>query len=482
MGFATEPIPRHTLHPGQDGYRTPTIEDYQSSGRPGDHEYPSLLSSAIHRAHLTNSNHSIRETFDKFEGKVEEKLEKLAWKQRIKHFTWTFFTITMATGGIANVIYQVPFRFPGLTAIGYLFFVLNVVFFFINVSIISCRFWYYPATFRASFVHPTESLFIPAAVVSLGTIMINISQYTLHSTGKRLDEVALFLFWTHAATAIIASSGIYLLMWSTQTFTIAEMTPVWIFPAYPLLIMGPHAGVLAKQVSQPASLNIIIGGFTLQGIGFLVAFMIYASFIYRLMTQKLPTASLRPGMFVSVGPSAFTAASLINVSNSANIGLPADYMGNGALAAMVVKIIADWSALWLWGLAIWFFIISVGAQVSCLRHGNLTFAMTWFSFIFPNTALITSTFAVGKAFQSRGLQVIGCVLTVILILAYIGVCGAMVRALMRKQILWPQKGEDRCEGGFKCGDNSCETCNAAISAEAVMAKHWEAAFNRPNLV
>ena len=111
MGFATEPIPRHTLHPGQDGYRTPTIEDYQSSGRPGDHEYPSLLSSAIHRAHLTNSNHSIRETFDKFEGKVEEKLEKLAWKQRIKHFTWTFFTITMATGGIANVIYQG--MFPG---------------------------------------------------------------------------------------------------------------------------------------------------------------------------------------------------------------------------------------------------------------------------------------------------------------------------------------------------------------------------------
>lgn len=106
MGFATEPIPRHMLHPGQDGYRTPTIEDYQSTGRPGDHEYPSLLSSAIYRSHLASQNSSIREKIDKLEGKVEEKLEQLAWKQRIKHFTWTFFTITMATGGIANVIYQ----------------------------------------------------------------------------------------------------------------------------------------------------------------------------------------------------------------------------------------------------------------------------------------------------------------------------------------------------------------------------------------
>lgn len=30
---------------------------------------------------------------------------QLTWKQRIRHFTWTWFTMTMATGGIANVLY-----------------------------------------------------------------------------------------------------------------------------------------------------------------------------------------------------------------------------------------------------------------------------------------------------------------------------------------------------------------------------------------
>lgn len=32
-------------------------------------------------------------------------LQKLEWRERIRHFTWTFFTMTMATGGIANVLY-----------------------------------------------------------------------------------------------------------------------------------------------------------------------------------------------------------------------------------------------------------------------------------------------------------------------------------------------------------------------------------------
>lgn len=31
---------------------------------------------------------------------------QLTWKQRLKHFTWTWFTMTMATGGIANVLYS----------------------------------------------------------------------------------------------------------------------------------------------------------------------------------------------------------------------------------------------------------------------------------------------------------------------------------------------------------------------------------------
>lgn len=106
-----------------------------------------------------------------------------------------------------------PFRFPGLYALGVIFFLLNVVFFIVIVFLISIRFYLYPEMFRASFAHPTERLFIPASVVSFGTILINISQYGPGHTGHWLTQAISILFWFDCGLAILASSIIYLIMY-----------------------------------------------------------------------------------------------------------------------------------------------------------------------------------------------------------------------------------------------------------------------------
>lgn len=144
---------------------------------------------------------------------------KLPWRERIRHFTWTWFCLTMATGGIANVLYAVPFRFRGLYALGCLFFIGNMVLFVFNVAMISCRFYLYPRTFRASFLHPTESLFIPAAIVSFGIIMMNISQYGVGMVGEKhwLQHVMIVLFWVDCGLAFTFSLGIYLIMFVNTT-------------------------------------------------------------------------------------------------------------------------------------------------------------------------------------------------------------------------------------------------------------------------
>lgn len=278
------------------------------------------------------------------------------------------------------------------------------------------------------------------------------------------------------------------LRWTTTTFTIAKMTPIWIFPAYPLLIIGPHAGVLSSTLHGTRAFEIIVGGTTLQGIGFLVSMLVYAAFIYRLMTQKLPKESLRPGLFVSVGPSAFTVAGIIPMSESLSTAVPDHFMGNGPLAALIIRVMATWASLWLWGfvlsqlphflnnscpltlhrLALWFFFISVFAHYSCVGTGKMHFAMTWYSFIFPNTALVTATFAIARAFDNQAIRIIGCVMTCALICMYFFVFSMMIRAVVIHHILWPEMGEDRSEGGWTA-EKSVDRRGTASTARTGMS-------------
>lgn len=369
----------------------------------------------------------------------------------------------------------VPFEAEWIRVVGLMFFFLNLVLYIIIWAMLLTRFLSYSGTFRASLIHPTESLFVPAFAVSFGTLCITIVEYGANNTGSWLTSVVWGLFWFNVCLAMVLSITIYMILWSSLTFTIAQMTPIWIFPAYPLLIIGPHAANLsAKLGTQARALEVIVGGFTIQGIGFLVSVTIYSCFVYRLMSQKLPADPSRPAMFVSVGPAAFTCSGTIGMAanlHDAIIGNrgDADFMGVSAvLAAQVLRLVGNWMCLWLWGLAIWFFFVSVISNIAPLfTHGKretvphidhrrkhahmIPFAMTWYSYVFPQTALVTATFRVGDAFNIYPLKIVGCVMTGLLIAMWIFVIIMMIRAVMLKQILWPERGEDREEGGFKTG-------------------------------
>jgi hypothetical protein len=157
-------------------------------------------------------------------------------------------------------------------------------------------------------------------------------------------------------------------------------------------------------------------------------------------------------MFISVGPSGFTIAGVIMMGQELPRNVPSDFMGegNGELAGKVGMICANYMGLWLWGLALWFFFVSVGAHWSCARRGKMDFAMTWYSFIFPNTALTTATFAIARALNgNKPIEYVGCAMTIALICMWFFVVTMNVRAVVIRQILWPEKQEDRTEGGWK---------------------------------
>ena len=105
------------------------------------------------------------------------------FRGRLSCYTWTWFTMTMATGGIANVLHtstvvrsisnlsltpcQVPYRSDGLRIVGTIIFLSNIALFLMNCVLIILRFRLNPGSLKASFLSESESLFIPACVCVL---------------------------------------------------------------------------------------------------------------------------------------------------------------------------------------------------------------------------------------------------------------------------------------------------------------------------
>ena len=118
-------VPRHLRIPGDDGYRTPTIEDAErtlsilgvvDSPRNGARDvHTSALEAALQRvSSRATENHAKKEYSHSGEPdgvnlgqtRPQPTAPKLGWKKRIRHVTWAYFTLTMATGGLANVLYE----------------------------------------------------------------------------------------------------------------------------------------------------------------------------------------------------------------------------------------------------------------------------------------------------------------------------------------------------------------------------------------
>ena len=81
----------------------------------------------------------------------------------------------------------------------------------------------------------------------------------------------------------------------------------------------------------------------------MVSLMIYSAYLSRLMTRKLPQESLRPGMFVSIGPCGFTVSGIINMAANAQRALPEDFMSDGPTTATILKVVGNFVSIWLWG-------------------------------------------------------------------------------------------------------------------------------------
>ncbi|KAF7673214.1 c4-dicarboxylate transporter malic acid transport protein [Alternaria burnsii] len=365
----------------------------------------------------------------------------LPWKKRLDHFTWSWFECTMSTGAIATLLGQQPYSFHGLKTIGKIFFILDIVLFLAFSACITYRFIHNRGSLKLSLHHPHESFFFGAFFVSIALIIYCIELYGVPSSGPWLVKTLEILFWLYAAIVILVAVFQYHVIFDRRELPVKDAMPAWILPVYPFLVLGVLGSTLLKSQPPGPGFNIFIGSVTFQGLGWTIAFLMLSLYFTRLINSNLPEIPKRPGMYVAVGPAAYTANACIALGLQAPKHVPENLLGiNSFPVGDAFKAFGFIMGVFLWLISFWFSAIATISIVISAKESHFT--LNHWGFIFPNAGMTIALIYIANALNSPGIKGVCSAATIILVMLWIWVAVLNVKGVLQRKVLWPGMDED----------------------------------------
>ncbi|KAF2755351.1 hypothetical protein EJ05DRAFT_99073 [Pseudovirgaria hyperparasitica] len=366
-------------------------------------------------------------------------------KERIRHFTWAWFSLPMSTGGIAIILEMQPHIFPGLFETGLAFYCLTAFLFLSACTVMLARFIMFPSTMKRSISHHREGLFVPTCLLSTASLLTGTRTYIIHlaseSTKDELVRTVEILFYSYFICSFLMAISQYTFLFAAHTYPLAKMTPSWMLPMFPIMLTGTVAGVIGPDIEEISRAPLLIVGLAAQGLGFWVAIFMYGQLIGRLMQAGLPGRDHRPEMFISGAPLSFTASALIRMADAVPTATPLSLRGN-IVEVSTVKFTSFVQAIFLWLPSFW--LVCLAFSLVVLRPPR-RFTLGWWAMVFPNTGFVIATINIGEELGSEIVKWMGSGLSGILVCVWIFVFYHNISAYIKKDIMWPGTDEDTDE-------------------------------------
>ncbi|KAF7956116.1 hypothetical protein EAE96_005036 [Botrytis aclada] len=376
----------------------------------------------------------------------EEPIQNLTFSERLRHFTYAWFASTMSTGGVAFTLSVLPIESDAILTLGKAMFVINIMVFLTIVGLLIARFSMYPGTFTHSLTNPHEGFFFATGFLTMATMMTNATAYGIPNTGPWLIGALRLAFWLYTIGATLLAIVYYHVLFTVKKLVITNVLPGWVLPIFPAMLVGTLASAIAKTQPVESAAQMLVAGLTFQGLGMMLAIMMYGIYFGRLLTSGLPADASRPAMFIAVGPPSFTALALIGMAQDATTtkvfteyyNLPG--ITNPAAIPDMLQLGALLSAIFLWALAFWFFAIATFAAIEAISRND--FHLNWYAYVFPNVGFTIATIKIGERLNSPPILGVGTAMGIVLFLLWMLIVFAHIKAFSKKMIMWPGKDED----------------------------------------
>ncbi|OOF96883.1 hypothetical protein ASPCADRAFT_145705 [Aspergillus carbonarius ITEM 5010] len=352
-------------------------------------------------------------------------------RQVTSSVTWGWYAIALSWGGIAVLLHQTPHQFPGLTTIGTIIFIADLV---LYTTITLCLLFeaVHPRkipkpleeeeeeespTFAARWFHikqPQDLYFVPVALLAFATIIFSASSYGTPHCGRWLILTLNVLFWVYTGVSLLLA--IVLGWWIPYTGTHhgSHYAIVQVLPYFPPMLSGTMAGLLASNQAPAQAVPMLVGGTTMQGLGFLMFLVILVQSLGELATDGLPTPAVRPEMFIAVGPPSFTIIAMVSMAAAAGEKLPDHYISaaTSVRTADVLLIVTVAASVFLWALAFFLFCLAALSMLEALWHRTIRFETLWWCMVFPITGFVLATIDLAEYLSSAPISWVSTGMTI----------------------------------------------------------------------
>lgn len=371
----------------------------------------------------------------------------LPLKERIRHFTWAEFAFTIAGGGVATMLGEIPFRAAWLDIVGEIVFLFNLFVIALFSALMMARAYLFPRAVLRSLVHPVEAPFIPAFFLSWANVLLSTSIYAVNHTGAWLSVALRVLFWMYVAVTTLQGVLQYAWLYYYEKPGIESIGPSWLLLIFPVMLSGSIAAQIAKYQPPGYAVEIIFAGITFQALGLFVSLLIYSLLILRFSIYGLPAPSVRPGMFIMVGPMAFTGLALLGLGEAAEVKFPPGFITSRIDAGGVFMVLGAWTAALCWATCFWFFCVALVSVLAGARAG-MGFRLGWCAMVFPNAGFTILTIKIGTALGSRAIQWVGTAMAPCVSAAFVACILLYVRSYVNEKIMAPDRDEDALRYSF----------------------------------
>ncbi|CAE6488319.1 unnamed protein product [Rhizoctonia solani] len=353
-------------------------------------------------------------------------------KDRIIHFSPSWFSVTMGTG--VNAILLLTLPWPSILQvvrpIAAFFLILDIVLFVIFSGTIITRYTMHPEIIGLTLGHATHSLFLGTIPMGLITILGAIALVCTRAYDLSLDWVlvASYGWWF---TLVMSGFVGLLVPWMQftshsnrpETVTAALLLPV--VPTITIAATGATLGNLLVDEYPGYVFHMWIASYIACGIGTSLALMILALYLQRLAFHHLPATDMIVTVFLPLGPTGQSGVALCNLGRLA-ISLQPYLHSKPELEALAQAVYGVYAlgiigALCMMGLGLWYWAVAILAFGGRMRGGEVKpeFNMGWWGFTFPLASLTLCVLALGAELHLMFLKVLGTIMVGIVIALWV---------------------------------------------------------------